>query len=205
MSVVFFCMHTNITCYNKRMKLIVGLGNPGKKYELTRHNAGFLAVDEYLKKLETISCASRFQGQICEVHFTATQHPQGPIKVFFIKPQTYMNKSGEAVKEIIHFYKANPETDLLVVHDELDLKFGYWKTAFDSRAAGHNGVTSVINSLGTQKFHRIRIGVESRLSRHESPTDEYVLLPFSDQELTLLRETVLPQTMEAIDNFIFDK
>lgn len=186
------------------MKIIVGLGNPGKKYEHTRHNAGFLAIDEYLKQLETISCTSRFQGQICEVHFTATKHPQGPIKTFFIKPQTFMNKSGEAVRDIVQFYKVNPETDLLVVHDELDLKFGYWKTAFDSRAAGHNGVANIIEALGTQKIHRIRIGVESRISRHESPTEDYVLSPFSHEEITTLHEKVLPQTREAIDRFIFE-
>lgn len=114
-----------------------------------------------------------------------------------------MNKSGEAVREIVQFYKVNPETDLLVVHDELDLKFGYWKTAFDSRAAGHNGVASILEALGTQKIHRIRIGVESRISRHESPTEDYVLSPFSKEELATLHEKVLPQTREAIDTFIF--
>lgn len=183
------------------MKLIVGLGNPGKKYELTRHNVGFLAIDHYLATLQTISCTSKFKGQICEVHFHATSSAV-PIKTFFVKPQTYMNRSGEAVQEIVQFYKANPETDLLVVHDEIDLKFGYHKVAFDSRPAGHNGIKSIVASLGTQRFSRIRIGVESRMSRSEFPTDEYVLSQFTVEELTTLEGTVLPSVASAITAFI---
>lgn len=184
------------------MKLIIGLGNPGKKYEHTRHNAGFLAIDYYLKDLETISCSSRFQGQICEAHFTAHDSHSGPVKTFFVKPQTYMNSSGDAVKEIAKFYKVDIETDLLVIHDEIDLKFGFWKPAFDSRPAGHNGVKSIIEQMGTQKFNRIRIGVESRKSRLESPTDEYVLSPFSSDELTALQQTVFPAVRKSIEQFI---
>lgn len=184
------------------MKLIIGLGNPGKKYEHTRHNAGFLAIDYYLKPIETISCSSRFQGQVCEVHFTAQNGQGGPVKTFFVKPQTYMNNSGDAVAEIVKFYKADPEKDLLIIHDEIDLKFGFWKPAFDSRPAGHNGVKSIIQQLGTQKFNRIRIGVESRKSRLESPTDEYVLSPFSADELSALQQTVLPEIQKSIEQFI---
>ncbi len=184
------------------MKLIIGLGNPGKKYEHTRHNAGFLAIDYYLKDIETISCSSQFQGQICEVHFAAQNSHGGPIKTFFVKPQTYMNKSGDAVAEIVKFYKADPENDLLVIHDEIDLKFGFWKPAFDSRPAGHNGVKSIIQQLGTQKFNRIRIGVESRKSRLESPTDEYVLKPFSADELSALQQIIFPEIRKSIEQFI---
>ncbi len=184
------------------MKLIVGLGNPGQKYEHTRHNAGFMAVDFVLKDLETIACTSKFKGQVCEVHFAARDHESGPIKTFFVKPQTYMNNSGEAVQEIVSFYKINVETDLLVIHDEIDLKFGYWKLAFDSRPAGHNGVKNIVEQLGTQKFHRIRIGAESRKSRLESPTEEYVLSPFNSEELTTLQNTVLPEVKKTIEEFI---
>lgn len=183
------------------MKLIVGLGNPGKKYEHTRHNAGFLAIDQYLSGLQTISCASKFKGHVCEVHFHATDSTL-PIKTFFIKPQTFMNRSGEAVREIVQFYKANPETDLLVIHDEIDLKFGYYKVAFDSRPAGHNGVKSIVAELGTQRFSRIRIGVESRMSRSEFPTDEYVLSNFSEAERNTLTATVFPEIAHAITAFI---
>jgi PTH1 family peptidyl-tRNA hydrolase len=187
------------------MKLIVALGNPGKKYDQTRHNAGFLALDYFLKDIKTITCSSRFNGHVCEAHFTATQHPRGPIKVFFVKPKSFMNNSGEPVQAIINFYKINPESDLLVIHDELDLKFGYWKPAFDSRAAGHNGVQSIIDHLGTQKFHRLRIGVESRKSRLDQATDEYVLTNFSSPELALLNQEVFPDISQAITDFIYQK
>lgn len=183
------------------MKLIVGLGNPGKKYEHTRHNAGFLAIDHYLSGLQTISCASKFKGHVCEVHFHAADSTL-PIKTFFIKPQTFMNRSGDAVREIVQFYKADPKTDLLVIHDEIDLKFGYHKVAFDSRPAGHNGVKSIVAALGTQQFSRIRIGVESRMSRAEFPTEEYVLSVFSETELATLAHTVFPEVAQSITTFI---
>lgn len=186
------------------MKLIVGLGNPGKKYEHTRHNAGFLALDFCLKNIETISCTSRFQGQVCEVHFTAQDGKTGPIKTFFVKPQTYMNNSGDAVREIVNFYKVDVEKDLLVVHDEVDLKFGFSKLAFDSRPAGHNGIKSIVEQLGTQKFHRIRVGIESRKSRLDSPTDEYVLSPFTTDELTALQQAIFPEVQKTIEQFIMD-
>lgn len=184
------------------MKIIVGLGNPGNKYQYTRHNAGFLALDFYLTKHHAIKCESRFQGYVCEMHFTAQGTHEAPIKTFFVKPQTYMNKSGLAIREITQFYKINIASDLLVVHDEVDLKFGYYKLAFDSRPAGHNGVQNIVDELGTQEFHRIRIGVESRLSRHQSPTDEFVLQNFSNEELALLQEAVFPKIETEIENFI---
>lgn len=184
------------------MKIIVGLGNPGTKYAHTRHNAGFLAIDHYLHGKETIHCQSKFNGQICELHFTAHTHGAAPVKVFFVKPQTYMNKSGEAVRALTEFYKINIATDLLVIHDEVDLKFGFYKVAFDSRPAGHNGVKNIVEELGTQEFHRIRIGVESRLSRHESPTDVFVLQNFSTDELHNLTSAVLPHIDKEIESFI---
>ncbi len=177
------------------MKLIVGLGNPGTKYQYTRHNAGFLALDFFLKDIETIHCQSTFGSQMCEVHFHAT-------KTFFIKPQTYMNNSGKAVKEVCGFYKVNSETDLLVIHDEKDLSLGTIKTTTSSRSAGHNGVQNIIDELGTQNFHRIRIGVETRMSGDHTPTDHFLLHPFTPEELKIFQETVLPKTKELIDQFI---
>ncbi len=185
------------------MKLVVGLGNPGPKYEHTRHNAGFLALNFILQKTPAISCSSKFHGQICEAHFTAARHPKGPVKVFFIKPQTFMNRSGEVLKSLSSFYKITPESDLLVIHDELDLKFGYLKPAFDSGPAGHNGVKNIIDELGTQKFHRLRIGVETRLSRLNQPTEDYVLSPFSQHELETLQTHIFPKIEEATLDFIF--
>src|SRR6185503_15636217 len=161
------------------MKIIVGLGNPGDKYKQTRHNVGFLALDYFLRDTETISCQSKFASEICEVHFVTG-------KTFFIKPQTFMNNSGEAVKEILHFYKAMPGRDLVIVHDEVDLPFGEVRENFDASSAGHNGVQNIMDELGTKEFRRIRIGIENRESRNDMPTDAFVLQNFSDDEITSL-------------------
>lgn len=177
------------------MKIIVGLGNPGEKYTKTRHNAGFLAVDHFLKDQETISCESKFQGIICEVHFHST-------KTFFVKPKTFMNNSGLAVREIGKFYKIDIARDLMVIHDEIDLPFGTIKTTNSSRAAGHNGVQSIIDELGTQDFHRIRIGIEGRDSRDEFPTHDYVLSQFTPEELKTLEKTILATVNKDIREFI---
>lgn len=177
------------------MKIIVGLGNPGKQYELTRHNAGFLAVDHFLKDKDTISCQSKFHALICEYH-------QGGQKIFFVKPQSFMNLSGEVVSEIIHFYKVDAEKDLLVVHDDKDVAFGKIKFTESSGGAGQNGVQNIIDQLGHKKFHRIRIGVESREEGSPISTSDFVLQKFSDEELQKLEEKTLPEINRLIENFI---
>ncbi len=177
------------------MKLIVGLGNPGKQYENTRHNAGFMAVDFFLSTRESINCQSKFNAQICEYH-------ENGEKVFFIKPQSFMNLSGEVVREILAFYKLDHANDLLVLHDEKDLPFGTVKEAFASGSAGHNGVQNLIDELGTKDFARVRIGVESREPNSPLPTDVFVLQNFSNEELKNLHEEILPQTSKIIESFI---
>lgn len=177
------------------MKLIVGLGNPGKQYEHTRHNAGFLAVDYFLQNKDTIACQSKFDAQICEYH-------EGSEKIFLAKPQTFMNASGGAVKEIVEYYKLDPATDLLVIHDEVDLPLGRMKSTNDSSAAGHNGVQDIFDELGTKNIHRIRIGIEIRESRDELPTDAFVLQRFTETELHKLKSEVFPKTNQLIEEFI---
>lgn len=177
------------------MKLIVGLGNPGNKYELTRHNLGFLAVDYFLKSRDAITCQSKFNAQVCEYH-------ENGVKVFFVKPQSYMNLSGEVIREITSFYKVDATTDLLVVHDDKDLVFGQIKFGNGSGAGGHNGVQNTIDELGTKDFARIRIGVESREPDSPLPTDEFVLQNFTDEELAQLDEKVFPETNKLIEQFL---
>lgn len=184
------------------MKLVVGLGNPGDKYKHTRHNAGFLALDFFLKEIQTIHCQSSFNAQVCEVHFHAKKTGTTPLKVFFIKPQTYMNNSGKAVKAMCDFYKINPEANLLVVHDEIDLLLGNYKATNSSRSAGHNGVQDIIDTLGSQDFQRIRVGIEARKQGDKTPTHDYVLSPFSAEELKLLETSVFPETSKLIDQFL---
>ncbi len=156
------------------MQLIIGLGNPGKEYEKNRHNAGFLALDHILKDLQPISCSSKFDAKICEVH--------QPVKTLFIYPETYMNNSGKAVKQIMSFYKLEPK-DILVIHDEVDLPLGTIKFTDNSGHAGHNGIRSIIDEIGTKEFRRIRVGVENREDKSQLPTDVFVLQNFTDEEL----------------------
>ncbi len=177
------------------MKIVVGLGNPGNKYEFTRHNAGFLALDYFMKDRDVIACQSKFDAQICEYH-------NGGEKIFLVKPQSFMNLSGEVVKEISSFYKVDCKYDLLVIHDEKDLPFGTLREAHGNSAAGHNGVQNIIDELGSKDFARIRIGVESREPDSPLPTDEFVLQRFTDEELKTLQERIFPETNKLIEIFL---
>lgn len=177
------------------MKLIIGLGNPGSKCEHTRHNAGFLAVDYFLRDKQVISCQSKFKAEICELH-------EGATKIFVVKPQTFMNLSGSAIRELCDFYKLDATQDLLVIHDEKDLPFGTIRYATDSSSAGHNGVQSIIDALGTKQFKRIRIGVESREPGSPIPTDVFVLQNFSPEELETLNKELLPEVYKHMQEFL---
>jgi peptidyl-tRNA hydrolase, PTH1 family len=182
------------------MKIVVGLGNPGKQYEKTRHNAGFLAIDNFLQTHEAISCQSKFNAEICEYH----EGGEGGAaeKVFLVKPQSFMNVSGEVVREITAFYKIDPSKDLLVVHDEVDLPFGTVRQGFGSGSAGHKGVQNIIDELGTKDFARLRIGVESREAGSPIETDDFVLQKFGDEELEKLGAEIFPETDKLIVEFI---
>jgi peptidyl-tRNA hydrolase, PTH1 family len=132
------------------MKLIVGLGNPGGEYESTRHNVGFMVIDKLAKELS-----------ISHLTFGSDpKHTSLVVKVgdvMLIKPQTYMNKSGEAVKCLLDYYKLKPG-DLWVIHDDIDLPLGKIRIRAQGAAGGHNGVESIIESVGTDKFVRFRLG-----------------------------------------------
>jgi PTH1 family peptidyl-tRNA hydrolase len=187
------------------MKLIVGLGNPGEKYKHTRHNAGFLALDYLLKDDGYLTAAPshEFKSEV----FTwlvpsKTEGQSGKNKVLFLKPQTFMNDSGQALKLVCNFYKMDLAKDLLVVHDDSDLRFGDIRTTDGSSSAGHKGVQSIIDNLGTQDFHRIRVGVESRVSRDELPTEEFVLQKFTGEEQAKFQKEILPKIEKEIKTFL---
>ena len=120
------------------MKLIVGLGNPGKEYENTRHNVGFIVIDNYTSNLIWSS----------EKNYMITSSIINGEKILFLKPLTYMNLSGYAVSQVANYYKISPD-DILVIHDDLDLPIGEIKLKFNSSAGGHNGIKSIIEQLGT--------------------------------------------------------
>jgi len=183
------------------MKIIVGLGNPGEKYKNTRHNAGFLALDYILNEGDDFINAKPSHEFKSEMYTLQN----GDDKIIFMKPQTFMNDSGQALKVICNFYKLNLATDLLIVHDEVDLPFGTLRSSDSSSAAGHNGVQSIIDNLGTQDFHRLRIGVESRASRNDLPTDAFVLQNFTDDELQKFNADILPETKKEIEKFLKKK
>jgi PTH1 family peptidyl-tRNA hydrolase len=159
------------------MKLLVGLGNPGKKYSLTRHNVGFLLIENLIKtyQLPQLKLNKNFKALIVKTKLDD--------KNFFIAlPQTYMNNSGQAVKKICSFYKIKPE-DIIVAHDEIDLPLGKFKISFNRGSAGHQGVQSIINQLKTKNFWRLRIGVGPKIKSPSFPTERFVLENFKKDEL----------------------
>lgn len=155
------------------MKLFVGLGNPGKKYEATRHNLGQMVIS---KLASTLTNSPKLSAQILKDKDT-----------IFAVTNEYMNNSGIAVTKIASYYKITPE-NVYIIHDDLDLEVGDWKSQFDRGAAGHNGVISTIQHLGTQAFNRIRIGIGH--PQGDLPVEDYVLLPFTSQERILIEETI---------------
>ena len=173
------------------MKWFVGLGNPGKQYESTRHNVGFMALDRFAEKAGIAFRADKCRALVGH-GVVAGQ------KVALVKPQTYMNLSGEAVRAFMDYYKADP-ADLILLYDDLDLPFGRLRLRHQGSAGGHNGVKSVIQHLGTERFDRIRIGI-SRPPEGVDPAD-YVLSPFSQEEsrhLDALLELVVSAMEHAL-------
>lgn len=162
------------------MKLIVGLGNPGEKYENTRHNVGFVALDHLLQKFEKAKNTvwngdKKFKALIHELEHDGE-------KVILMKPQTFMNDSGRAVSDYASYFKINPE-DIYVLHDELDLPLGKIRIRFGGSSAGNNGVSSIIDHLKTDKFLRIRMGIGKSQRVHAThDTSEYVLGVFDASE-----------------------
>src|SRR5512135_3632445 len=156
------------------MKIIVGLGNPGKKYERTRHNAGFLAVDALARSL-------RFDLSQEKYHALVGKGNIGREEVLLAKPQTYMNESGRSVGSIIRYTTA-AVSDLIVVHDELDLPPGTVRVKSGGGHGGHNGLRSIIDHLGTPEFIRVRVGVGRPLPGSDAA--DHVLSPFSQEERT---------------------
>ena len=137
------------------MRIIAGLGNPEKRYEHTRHNAGFETVD-LLSDKWNIKIRDRKHRAL-----TGTGSAEGE-KVMLMKPQTYMNLSGEAVSDAVGFYKADPSTDLIVIYDDIDLPVGKIRIREEGSAGGHKGMKSIVECLGTERFTRVRIGVGAK-------------------------------------------
>jgi PTH1 family peptidyl-tRNA hydrolase len=157
------------------MKLIIGLGNPGKEYELTRHNAGFLAVNALAVSEDGVwKNDDKRKAEVCKIEVNGES-------VILAKPTTFMNASGEAVQALLSFYKV-PLEDLLIVHDEMDVAPQQLRFKQGGGDAGHNGLTSIMESLGTDNFVRLRLGIGRPLGEHRPPTSDYVLGPLSPKD-----------------------
>ena len=161
------------------MFVIVGLGNPTAQYEGTRHNAGFDVMDVLAEKYN-ISVDARKCRAFCGKGVIAGQ------KVLLVKPQTYMNLSGESVGGIVNYYKIDPESDLLVIYDDISLDVGQLRIRKKGSAGGHNGIKSIIAHLGTTVFPRIKVGVGEKPKNYDLA--DYVLGHFSKQERELMEE-----------------
>ena len=176
------------------MKLIVGLGNPGEKYSKTRHNLGFEVLDELAKKLNLVdwSLEGKFKSELIKA-------PQ----LILVKPQTYVNNSGMAVKLLTTYYKL-PTTDLIIIHDELDLPLGKIKVRLGGAAAGHHGVESIISALGTDQFIRVRLGIgnlRTLSGEHKGQSisaEKFVLEPFIPKEKPQVKH-MIKQAIKALD------
>ncbi|HDR4230151.1 TPA: aminoacyl-tRNA hydrolase [Bacillus anthracis] len=156
-----------------RMKLIVGLGNPGREYELTRHNIGFMAIDELAKRWNISLNEQKFKG-LFGAGFVNGE------KVILLKPLTYMNLSGESIRPLMDYYKIDVE-DFVVLYDDLDIPVGKLRLRMKGSAGGHNGVKSTISHLGTQEFQRIRMGIDR--PKNGMKVVDYVLGRFTSEEI----------------------
>lgn len=167
------------------MKVIVGLGNPGKEYLHTRHNLGFMVVDQLAAEAgRHFSGSPKLQAEVCKISSS----------LLLCKPQTFMNNSGLAVRALLDYYKlfdAQKLDELLVVHDDLDLPLGAYKFQLGTGPKAHNGLLSLYQHLGTKQFWHVRGGVDNRGElRSELIPSEYVLQPFTTEEKPLLVEEI---------------
>ena len=171
------------------MKLIVGLGNPGREYENTRHNIGFLTLDKYADKLGVSINKSKFYGLYGETLVNGE-------KVLFLKPQSYINLSGEVIRKFVDFYKISIE-DILIIHDDLDLGVGTYKIKQKGSSGGHNGLKNIELHLGTQEYKRIKIGISNNKN---IDTKDYVLGKLSKEENDSLYQ-VQNQVISILDDY----
>ena len=180
------------------MFVIVGLGNPGKKYENTRHNAGFIAIDALADKYG-INISEKKHKALCGSGVIEGN------KVLLVKPQTFMNLSGESVRSVMDFYKIDPEEDMLVIYDDVSLAPGNIRIRKKGSAGTHNGMKSVIECIGTEQFSRVRIGIG--MPEHKGDLINYVIgyVPEEEKEVLdksceIAKEAVIEILKNGIDN-----
>jgi peptidyl-tRNA hydrolase, PTH1 family len=172
--------------------LVAGLGNPGREYERTRHNAGWLALDELARRHDG-SWRAKFSGSLSEVRL-------GDLRLALLKPETYMNESGRSVAGAARFFKVEPES-LLVVHDDVDLEAARLQARRGGGLAGHNGLRSLARDLGTQDFLRLRIGVGRPGRGDPRSVSDWVLSPFAPEEDV---EALVSRSADAVETIALE-
>ena len=172
--------------------LVAGLGNPGREYERTRHNVGWLVLDE-LARRHGGSWRSKFSGSLAETRLDG-------LRVALLKPETYMNESGRSVAAAARFFKVDPDS-LLVVHDDVDLEAGRLQARRGGGLAGHNGLRSLAQDLGTQDFLRLRIGVGRPGRGDPRPVSDWVLSPFAPEEDV---EALVARSADAVETIALE-
>lgn len=172
------------------MKILVGLGNPGKEYERTRHNTGFRVMDALADKLNMSFTKAKFNAILAEGIYKGE-------KILLVKPSTYMNRSGESLLQIANFYKISAE-DLIVVYDDVDLEVGKLRLRKSGGAGTHNGMRDIVSKLGWTNFPRLRIGIDQDKI---IPLASYVLSPFTKEEEVDI-EKVLDKAVDALLVFL---
>lgn len=176
------------------MKLIIGLGNPGKEYQKTRHNVGFMVLDAIANYLKVEINENKFSGLYCKTTYNNEQ-------IILLKPQKYMNLSGEVVRSFVDYFKIDIE-NILVISDDLDLPVGKMKLKYKGSCGGHNGLKNIEQHLNTQEYKRIKIGISND---DLIDTKDYVLGKFSSEDLEIINQTItkIPSVFEdyLINNF----
>jgi peptidyl-tRNA hydrolase, PTH1 family len=173
------------------MKMLVGLGNPGPRYETTRHNAGFLMLDELADHFGISGYEDKFHGQLAKGNVMGEP-------CVFLKPMTFMNKSGISVRDAKTFFKVDHK-DIIALYDDIDLEAGVVKARAGGGHGGHNGVRSMMDETGNGDFHRVKLGIGRPSEPNRSVTD-WVLGPFTDAELLNLQEKMLKEVLLRLEN-----
>ena len=186
------------------MKLIIGLGNPGEEYQNTRHNIGFLVLDSIAKKSEAkFKLEPKLNAEVAKARFSDKP-------VILAKPQTFVNKSNEAVSKLKAFYKVKPE-DIIIIRDDLDIEFGNTKLSFGKGSGGHRGMESIIKALKTENIWQLKIGIAnhrlttarhaSNLKNKKEQVGHFVLSPLSPAEQTEFK-SILKEALAKLENVI---
>lgn len=177
------------------MKLIVGLGNPGKEYENTRHNIGFMCIDKLLDYFKINLDSNKFDGKYTQLNYNNE-------KIILLKPCKYMNLSGEVIRDFVNFYKIDIN-DILIICDDLDTKLGTYRLRYKGSSGGHNGLKNIELNLENNEYKRIKIGISNNKN---IDTKDYVLGKFTQDELKLLNQVInkIPDIIEDYLKLPFD-